>query len=132
MELHEGPFDLFGIHLDDFNKNKRIVSDQKYDFTFPESPHEDCDYLEENKSSQFIVKTQSFHDHNNLITFSHYFMEEIERNLILLQSTLTGLILSIMFKARSHLTEMDLCDQISWKFNNVRKKNGSKYKVIFN
>ncbi len=58
--------------------------------------------------------------------------ENFESNLILAEVTLPGLLISIMHRENCPVSEKHLLNEVSPKFENLRKINGSKYNVNFN
>ena len=57
-------------------------------------------------------------------------IENFESNLILAKCTLPGLIIYIMHNENCPVTESQLINEISSKFEDLRKVNGYKYNVI--
>jgi len=53
----------------------------------------------------------------------------LDSNLILAEGTLPGLLISIMFKENSPVTQNFLLGKIGNKFDTLRKLNGAKYRV---
>ena len=53
----------------------------------------------------------------------------LDSNLLLAEGTLPGLLISIMFKENSPVTQNFLLGKIGDKFDELRKLNGAKYRV---
>ena len=87
-------------------------------------------------SKNFIINNIDYDDTENLkineegdIEENH--IEEIRKNLHNCENTLPGYMISVMLKKGHPISEDLLLDVILPKINDLRKPDGSKYKVFF-
>lgn len=86
---------------------------------------------------KILDKLNKFEDiyYNNIISFPGtdiklYNKKILENNLNLIENTLPGLIICLLFKNNNNpIPEIYLLNIISSRFDELRKPNGSKYKV---
>ena len=117
-----------------FNTNAdelQIFGDLNYNIDFSNGKHKT------DTTSQILNKINKFEDtyYNNIINLPNTDMnlhdkQILEKNLNLIENTLPGCLINFLYKNNNvPISEMILFDLVLSKYNDLRKPNGTKYKV---